>query len=852
QELSDALRSFVQPQDLGLHLRKAERFSILESERIFLDDYATSLALAARSAPTKALRREPPMFWALAYLVNEIRTGRRSIPYSMALGSSALLVKDNEMLLNQWAADNLNARVGEPVALTYFVEGQGGFLREATTTLTLGRILPMSYPYVTNDLSPRFEGITDSASIGQWNPPFPLDLGRIRPVDEEYWEEYRAAPKAFVSLKTAQRLWGTRYGNITAALWPGENYERLESVIQTQIRPEEAGFRFRPIREENLEASRGSSDFGWLFVGFSLFLLIAAAMLLQILFRLGVEARGREYGLLEAVGFAPQQARRMMLTEGGLIAAGGALLGLPLALGYARMLIYGLNTWWVGSIGGAFLHFDASPLSVAVGMVGGWFICLLSIWAAARSLEKLPARALLAGQAQEDFSPGRQRGKALLFGAAFLILAIALLFLSRGKGVAGQASFFFGAGATLLASGLAFFRAWLSAKHEKRPENLSLVRLGILGARRRPGRSLLVAGLVATASFLIVAVGANRHVAGTHYGLDSGTGGFELLAESSVPFYRELSRIVPETPGIKDLAEKMEIQSLRLRPGQDASCLNLYQVRTPRVLGVSPAFIGRGGFDFAEAIEPGIENPWELLDRPLVGGVIPAIGDYTTVYWLLHRKLGDEITVGGARLRIVSLLRKSVFQSELLISEGNFKKAWPDAAGWSVFAIDAHDSPESASTALESAFEDHGLDVIAAPERLNDLMRVENTYLSTFQTLGGLGLLLGTIGLALALARNLIERRREFALLQSFGFRRSHLTILATAENGLLLGVGLLLGLLTGATAVAPSIHARAVEAPWVSLMGTLLLIFAGGLAVTALVAYFIFRAPLLPSLKRE
>ncbi len=66
-----------------------------------------------------------------------------------------------------------------------------------------------------------------------------------------------------------------------------------------------------------------------------------------------------------------------------------------------------------------------------------------------------------------------------------------------------------------------------------------------------------------------------------------------------------------------------------------------------------------------------------------------------------------------------------------------------------------------------------------------------NTYLATFQTLGGLGLLLGTVGLAAILLRNVLERRGELATLRALGFQRASLAWLVLAENTLLLLVGL-------------------------------------------------------------
>ena len=73
---------------------------------------------------------------------------------------------------------------------------------------------------------------------------------------------------------------------------------------------------------------------------------------------------------------------------------------------------------------------------------------------------------------------------------------------------------------------------------------------------------------------------------------------------------------------------------------------------------------------------------------------------------------------------------------------------------------------------------------------------MQNTYLATFQSLGGLGLLLGTIGLAVVQWRNVLERRGELALLRAAGFPARMLAILVALENVLLLLLGLGVGLL--------------------------------------------------------
>ena len=85
---------------------------------------------------------------------------------------------------------------------------------------------------------------------------------------------------------------------------------------------------------------------------------------------------------------------------------------------------------------------------------------------------------------------------------------------------------------------------------------------------------------------------------------------------------------------------------------------------------------------------------------------------------------------------------------------------------------------------------DFGADATGTADRLAQFHQVENTFLSTFQTLGGLGLLLGTIGLATVLLRNVLECRHELVLLGAVGYRRRHFLMMVVAENAVLLAGG--------------------------------------------------------------
>ncbi len=148
----------------------------------------------------------------------------------------------------------------------------------------------------------------------------------------------------------------------------------------------------------------------------------------------------------------------------------------------------------------------------------------------------------------------------------------------------------------------------------------NLARLALRNAARNPGRSTLTIGLVAAASFLIVAVSAFRlDPSGQTPALHSGNGGFALAAESDQPIFQqpELARRHDRTwafrPRTRRLLAGSTIVSLRVRAGDDASCLNLYRPRQPRVLGVPPALIDRDGFAWADKPRD-VANPWRLLD----------------------------------------------------------------------------------------------------------------------------------------------------------------------------------------------------------------------------------------------
>ena len=251
-------------------------------------------------------------------------------------------------------------------------------------------------------------------------------------------------------------------------------------------------------------------------------------------------------------------------------------------------------------------------------------------------------------------------------------------------------------------------------------------------------------------------------------------------------------------------------------------------------------------------------NPWLLLESQPGDGTIPAIGDANTIQYILHRSIGDVVTVRGrggqlVRLRLVGALRDSSLQGELIVGDANFLRVFPEVEGYRFFLLDVPAaSAELLVGPLQERLADWGFAVELSRERLAAYHQVENTYLSTFQSLGALGLVLGTIGLAAVLLRNVLERRKELALLRAVGYRTTALALVVVSENVLLMVIGLACGTISAVIAIVPVIAARG-GAPPIGMIGVLLVtVLAVGVLSSLLAVTAAFRSPLLGALRSE
>lgn len=928
------LRQAIQLSDLNLRLVHDPELNceVLESEQMILED---KLAAAAEKAAGDLKLATSPV---MVYLANKILNPRleagdvlaralkgnqqalqslKDLPatgpgfsmYSTVAGLDVLNLEgtpfdgfefvgdrpqalgSSDVVINQWLAEDLRLEVGDNIRFAYHIVGSRGELPEEDRTATVRGIVKMTGAATDRNLTPQVKGITDVESLADWDQPFEMNLGVVTPRDDDYWDKYRATPKLYLPLKSAQAMWPSRYGTLTSLRfgsnqWNANGNKRdfaridtaqvqarqseISAALLKHVDPAELGLAFLPVKAIGLMAASGSTDFSGLFFGFSLFLIVAAMILIGLLFRLGIEQRVRDLGLFGAIGFTPTQVHRQMLLEGLIVVVAGGLAGLVAAVGYAQGMIYGLTHWWVGAIGTKDLILAVTPVSLVGGFAIAVITALAAIWWALRQLKGLSLREQLAGVTEKevDLAVQQQRVRKAARRAVVSAGLAAVLTVAVSVRIIPAAATFFIVGILALVATLSFLSSRLTSSTGTGGSlgrgTAALGRLGMRNASRQRLRSVMTAGMIASATFLIVTVAAFRRDPTSDLpDKKSGNGGFTLVAESSSPVLYDLNTAEgrkklqlsapDDSPAAKALAA-MKVVPIRVKPGDDASCLNLYQTRVPRILGVPQSLMDENRFAFAM----GSWKPLIPQAEPRGSAAVPVLGDMNTLMFSMHKSVGQTIGIPSDdhpqhQLKIAGMFQDSVFQGVLVMNEDDFLKLYPEQKGFRYFLIEVPPQlADAASSLLETELAEYGFDAEPVSERLARFLSVQNTYLSTFQTLGGLGLLLGTFGLATVMLRNVLERQAELALFRAVGFRKGSVGTLVLLENAIVLSWGLLSGLLSALLAVAPNLVGRGADVPIASLLGLIGIVFVTGMVAAAVAVRSAVNLPIVATLRGD
>ncbi|WP_372751379.1 FtsX-like permease family protein [Labilibaculum sp.] len=860
-DLSASMKVNWNLSDAGLQIRELEKNDQIEiiSDRVLID-------LPISNVINEMTEKKS---FLLTYFVNNFTCKDKSTPYSFvsAINGDSPLAKlsTNEIIINQWLADDLHAQIGDEISLDYFAIGSMRKLEERKQTFLVKEILASSNTLIDQAMMPSFPGLSDAGSCNEWEAGIPVDFSKIRPKDEDYWKEYKGTPKAFISQEKAIELWSNKYGKYTAVRFNKQeiDQEQLKTKLLAAMSPEMLNLTFNSVRLDGKNAADNMVDFGELFLSLSFFIIFAGILLTILIYSLNLDSRTQETGILLGLGFSKSKILRLRVYESLITIILGGIIGVLGGILYNKLLLNALNSVWTDVVRTNMLNVHVKGSTLLSGFLVGLIIALLCIWWVTRKNLKKSAHVLINNMMDEDVSLKNSNLSILLAGLSvigtFVIIAYALTSPDL------NAELLLSAGGLFMIGSCALFHWYLQRLSVKKSHTTpSLYQLAVKNSARNRKRSLATVALLALGTFSVLITGANRK---TFYNKDnvanSGTGAYEYFLETTMPVLFDLNTTEgQEKIGFweGDLDKEVQFTQFRALEGDDASCLNLNQVQKPRVLGFNPnQFDARGAFTFAKLHDDvDQDHPWLALNRDYGEKIIPAYADQTVIVWGLKKAVGDTLIYqdefgNNVKLLLVGGLNNSIFQGNILIADSYFQKYWPSVSGSKILLVDNPIVSDSQLMQdLEVNLQDLGVTGMKTSDRLAAFYSVENTYLSMFMFLGGLGVIIGTIGLGIVLMRNILERKKELALLSAIGYQQNSLFKLLFFENVFLLIAGLACGVSAAFIGVLPSLLSPSFGMPLGYILSLLLGITISGLIWIWIPARMIKKLKIAESLKNE
>ncbi|KAA3632017.1 MAG: hypothetical protein DWQ02_15420, partial [Bacteroidetes bacterium] len=646
-DIRKAIQSRWTLKDMGLSVKGNNNETYdLTSNRVFIDTIVESTVINSGLSHQEIT----------TYLVNDIEINHKHTPYSFASALSenitGITLDEEEVLINQWTASDLDAVPGDTVKLTYYEIDLFRNLREVSRDFIVKDIIENTTEGVNRSLMPAFQGFSEAGSCSDWDAGVPIDMKRIRDKDEVYWNDYKGTPKVILPLSTGKELWANQFGSLTGIRFKASEVseDELTSTILSNVAPSDIGIEVINIKDRGFQAVENAVNFTELFLSMSFFIIVAGVLLAVMMYALHFNRRRSETALLNGLGFSAKKILRLRILESLIVVISGSLAGTFLGMLYNRGLIAGLNTLWNDIVRTDVLMVDVQLKTLLISFLISIVVALLPLYFVTSRQNKKA----IAGQLKEDVTGLHQRGKTaqrtFLISGVLLVSAVLLVIYSLISGAYNDATLYLSAAALFLVGSVGLFYALLKRPVDASRDAFPSVRsLAIKNLQRNPGRSLSVIILLALGTFTIMITGANRK---TFYGTEnhrsSGTGGYLLWAETSSPVVFDLNTEAGKDRLIIDSLEQLEgvlfLQFSRLE-GDEASCLNLNQVQHPRLLAIDPkAFDAVGAFTFVDRL-PYIskEHPWPELDKSLNDSTFVAYVDQTVLQYSLQKELGDTL-----------------------------------------------------------------------------------------------------------------------------------------------------------------------------------------------------------------
>jgi len=795
-------------------------------------------------------------------------------------------LEDDEVILNEEAAEKLDANPGDILKLRYLPQNE-----------YFGRESNFSVQYIVKD-----EG------KGQYN------LGM----------------NIFVRLDVAQQMLNAT-GQINLIRISGvgdlktgveksdELVNAVEYVLLTSSDPKAKDLIVTPVKQESLEMSKLAGEMFTMFITiFGSFSIIAGVILIVNIFTMLAEERKSELGMARAMGMTRRDLMQMFLFEGSTYALAAAALGTIAGLLVAAGLIFGMNNvFTIGEFGGIPFHFEISSLINAFCLgtiitfltiaVASWRVTKINIVRAIRDIEEpvfeRAARkvvllgGILAALSLLVFALGFENlviryvaPCVALFGIAFLIrgfVSARTAFSVAGIGMVAYTLysitvFFQGTGEDIqylfIISGVFLVLAAVMIVMF----NSSIVVSGISGSLGRirsmrpivktavshplnkKFRTGMTVAMFALVIYTIVMISVFSNVFSLNIDEQVATqgGGYHIIGTTQVPvddlnnafiIGPQGQRIWINSSTLENDVENFEqISTIYPSPeitvnGEPLGGGMMGFGGGIGVLGVDDHFIQNNQYEFSEMLEEYTtpEDVWDSVrtneSRVIFSGMMfgppgmPGIG------------AGSNITIktsdGPENFLIVGQLNQMMLSGIFMTKEhaialfenpGTF-------IGNTIFLFEAKEGSDfqSITLNLEKDFRALGMNTINIKATVETGMEMMNSIFLLFEIFLGLGLIVGIAGLGVITIRSVVERRQEIGVMRAIGYEKRMILGSFITEILFIATLGIVIGVVIGLT-VSYEIFATMVTGgsisfniPWMQLLWIVSITYIASLACT-------------------
>lgn len=530
----------------------------------------------------------------------------------------------------------------------------------------------------------------------------------------------------------------------------------------------------------------------------SLIALLVGAFLIHNTMAISVVQRKREIGILRALGTRRREIVALVTLEGALLGAVSSIVGIFLGALLSKLLLVAtteaVSRTYV-EIGAA--HVTLSGRVIAIGVVvGTGAATVASAIPARRAARQHTAETLRTANLVDVVGPKLGLTLRDLAGVLCLVVAWPLVSVPVAFGMAVGA--IAAAGVLLLGCALLLPRLvqlvewglrgvaqrWFSVEARLASENLP----------RDVGRTSITAGALMSGVALVIGFGAFTHsfTSSLLSWIDQTLPGDLFVTQSAVNAGTS-SRNMPLDPSfLNKLTAIPEVQSVSRTRIVDAPFRGENIKLVARDLEV---YDGRARFDMLEGEHGAVVKRLHAGDAMVSENFSRRFNVHAGDTVELGTQTGTHrLSVAGVYVDYTSDVGTLLLSRERYVSLSRDQRV----DTFEVMLHDPRSAPDVRRRLFASMGGDHDLSVLTSGEFRAALMKTTEGIFGLVRALELVALIVAVLGIVNAQFANVLDRRRELAVLRALGMLRKQLAKLIVIEAGLVGAVGTLAGIVLG------------------------------------------------------